>query len=141
MNHSLNTIQTPSVKKHSIKEINKNNKTVIIIPVRYNSSRLPGKPLMDLFGVSMIQRTYEKCIKAMPAEDVFIATDSFLIKKHCQDFNANVLMTDTSCLTGKDRVAEASKKIKCDVVINVQGDEPIINPLDIVQRSKNIQEK
>ena len=86
---------------------------------------------MDLLGVSMIQRTYEKCIKVLPAEDVFIATDSFLIKKHCQDFNANVLMTDTSCLTGTDRVAEASKKIKCDVVINVQGDEPIINPLDI----------
>ena len=131
MNHSLNTIQAPSVKKHSIKEINTNAKIVIIIPVRYNSSRLPGKPLMDLLGVSMIQRTYEKCIKAIPAEDVFIATDSFLIKKHCQDFNANILMTDTSCLTGTDRVAEASKKIKCDVVINVQGDEPIINPLDI----------
>ena len=71
MNHSLNTIQAPSVKKHSIKEINTNAKIVVIIPVRYNSSRLPGKPLMDLLGVSMIQRTYEKCIKAIPAKDVF----------------------------------------------------------------------
>ena len=131
MNHSLNTIETSDTKKHLIKETVSNAKTVIIIPVRYNSSRLPGKPLMDILGVSMIKRTYEKCIKVIPAEDVFIATDSLLIKKHCQEFNANILMTDSSCLTGTDRIAEASKKIKCDVVINVQGDEPIINPVDI----------
>ena len=83
---------------------------------------------MDLLGVSMIQRTYEKCIKVLPAKDVFIATDSFLIKKHCQKFNANILMTDTSCLTGTDRVAEAANKRKSDIIVTVQGDEPLIKP-------------
>ena len=71
MNHTLNTIQNPNLKKLLVKERNSDVKIVIIIPVRYNSSRLLCKPLMDLLGVSMFQRTYEKCIKAIPAKDVF----------------------------------------------------------------------
>ena len=106
-------------------------KPVIIIPARYQSSRLPGKALKYIQGKTMLQRTFEKCIEALSKENVYIATDNLKIKKHCEDFGANVLMTSSSCLTGTDRIAEASKYIKCDVVINVQGDEPIINPLDI----------
>ena len=106
-------------------------KPVIIIPARYESSRLPGKALRDIEGTSMLQRTFEKCIEALSKQDVYIATNNLKIKKHCEEFGANVLMTSSSCLTGTDRIAEASKYIKCDVVINVQGDEPIINPLDI----------
>ena len=108
-------------------------KPVIIIPARYNSSRLPGKALKDIEGTSMLQRTFEKCIEALSEQDVYIATDNLKIQKHCEDFGANVLMTSSSCLTGTDRIAEASKYIKCDVVINVQGDEPIINPADIIK--------
>ena len=108
-------------------------KPVIIIPARYNSSRLPGKALRDIEGTSMLQRTFEQCIEALSKQDVYIATDNLKIKKHCEDFGANVLMTSSSCLTGTDRIAEASKYIKCDVVINVQGDEPIINPADIIK--------
>ena len=108
-------------------------KPVIIIPARYNSSRLPGKALKDIEGTSMLQRTFEQCIEALSKQDVYIATDNLKIKKHCEDFGANVLMTSSSCLTGTDRIAEASKYIKCDVVINVQGDEPIINPADIIK--------
>ena len=108
-------------------------KPVIIIPARYESSRLPGKALRDIEGTSMLQRTFEKCIEALSKQDVYIATDNLKIKKHCENFGANVLMTSTSCLTGTDRIAEASKYIKCDVVINVQGDEPIINPADIIK--------
>jgi 3-deoxy-manno-octulosonate cytidylyltransferase (CMP-KDO synthetase) len=108
-------------------------KPVIIIPARYNSSRLPGKALKDIEGTSMLQRTFEQCIEALSKQDVYIATDNLKIKKHCEDFGANVLMTSASCLTGTDRIAEASKYIKCDVVINVQGDEPIINPADIIK--------
>jgi 3-deoxy-manno-octulosonate cytidylyltransferase (CMP-KDO synthetase) len=108
-------------------------KPVIIIPARYNSSRLPGKALKDIEGTSMIQRTFEQCIEALSKQDVYIATDNLKIKKHCEDFGANVLMTSSSCLTGTDRIAEAFKYIKCDVVINVQGDEPIINPADIIK--------
>jgi 3-deoxy-manno-octulosonate cytidylyltransferase (CMP-KDO synthetase) len=108
-------------------------KPIIIIPARYKSSRLPGKPLEDILGKSMIQRTYEKCLEAMPAQDVYIATDNSIIQKHCQKFNANIIMTSSSCLTGTDRIAEAVKTIECDVVINVQGDEPVINPADITK--------
>ena len=108
-------------------------KPVIIIPARYESSRLPGKALKYIEGKTMLQRTFEKCIEALSKQDVYIATDNLKIKKHCEDFGANVLMTSSSCLTGTDRIAEASKYIKCDVVINVQGDEPIINPLDITK--------
>mgnify|MGYP006099536263 FL=1 len=108
-------------------------KPVIIIPARYNSSRLPGKALKDIEGTSMLQRTFEQCIEALSKQDVYIATDNLKIKKHCEDFGANVLMTSSSCLTGTDRIAEASKYIKCDFVINVQGDEPIINPADIIK--------
>ncbi len=115
------------------KKINEGSNPVIIIPARYDSSRLPGKPLKDIEGVSMIERTYNKCIEALPAKDVYIATDDLMIKKHCEDFDAKVLMTSYSCLTGTDRIAEASKYIECDLIINVQGDEPIINPADIIK--------
>ena len=108
-------------------------KPVIIIPARYESSRLPGKALKYIEGKTMLQRTFEKCIEALSKQDVYIATNNLKIKKHCENFGANVLMTSTSCLTGTDRIAEASKYINCDVVINVQGDEPIINPADIIK--------
>lgn len=115
------------------KKTNEGRNPVIIIPARYDSSRLPGKPLKDIGGVSMIERTYNKCIKALPSKDVYIATDNLTIQKHCENFNAKVLMTSSSCLTGTDRIAEASKLIESDHIINVQGDEPIINPADIIK--------
>jgi len=108
-------------------------KPIIIIPARYKSSRLPGKPLKDIRGKSMIQRTYEQCLEALPAQDVYIATDNTTIQKHCKEFNANVIMTSSSCLTGTDRIAQAVEQIDCEVVINVQGDEPVINPNDIIK--------
>ena len=132
----MNYSSPPQIVKDRIFYSNKPplcKKPVIIIPARYNSSRLPGKPLKNINGMSMLQRTYNRCIEALPADDVYIATDNIKIKKHCEDFNANVLMTSDTCLTGTDRIAEASKQIKCDLVVNVQGDEPIIDPEDIVQ--------
>ena len=108
-----------------------NLKIVIIIPARYHSSRLPGKPLIDICGKSMINRTYHQCCQSLDKEQVFVATDDLRISAHCQDLNMNVIMTSSSCKTGTDRVYEASKKIKADIYINVQGDEPIINPGDI----------
>jgi len=106
-------------------------KVVIIIPARYDSSRLPGKPLINICGKSMINRTYEQCCKSMKEESVFVATDDMRIYNHCKELNMNVIMTPSDCKTGTDRVYEASKKIKADIYINVQGDEPIINPEDI----------
>jgi len=103
----------------------------IVIPARYQSTRLPGKPLIDLVGKSMIRRTWERCVEALPSNQVFVATDSEIIQKHCLDFGAQVVMTSNRCLTGTDRLAEANLVLQLDLVINVQGDEPVIDPRDI----------
>lgn len=104
---------------------------VIVIPARYASGRFPGKPLADINGLPMILRTYNQCLKATNKKKIFVATDDLRIKNLCKSKNINVVMTSKKCLTGTDRVAEFAKKIKADVYINVQGDEPIFNPTDI----------
>lgn len=103
----------------------------IVIPARYESSRFPGKPLVELNGKTMIQRVWERCCEASDETNVYIATDSELIQDVANSFGANVIMTSSDCLTGTDRIAEANKTLKKNFVINVQGDEPLINPLDI----------
>ena len=107
-------------------------KTVVIIPARFASSRLPGKPLIEICGKSLLLRTFEQCVKAFPRESIFIATDDERIAAHCKAFDMNFVMTSSACLTGTDRVAEAARQIDADVYINVQGDEPLINPKDII---------
>lgn len=81
----------------------------------------------------MIQRTYEQCVKAVPAEKVWVATDSQKIADHCTRYNMNVIMTSDQCLTGTDRVAEVAQQKEADCYINVQGDEPLFNPEDILK--------
>jgi 3-deoxy-manno-octulosonate cytidylyltransferase (CMP-KDO synthetase) len=105
--------------------------TAIIIPARYKSSRFPGKPLVDILGKTMIHRVWEQCGKVLPSQNIFVATDSQKIAKHCLKNNIQILMTSPKCLTGTDRVYEASKQIQADTIINVQGDEPLIDPEDI----------
>tara|TARA_B100000579_G_C22805104_1_gene842061 strand:+ start:599 stop:1327 length:729 start_codon:yes stop_codon:yes gene_type:complete len=104
---------------------------LLVIPARYESSRFPGKPLAQIKGMSMIYRVWEKCISAVPRENVFIATDDSRIELHCKENDMNFVMTSENCLTGTDRVAEVAKKIPADFYINVQGDEPLIDPQDI----------
>lgn len=104
---------------------------IIVIPARYQSSRLPGKPLVELCGIPMIIRTYRQCLKAAPKEQIYVATDNETIKSTCESAGINVIMTSSDCLTGTDRVAEVSRKIKADTYINVQGDEPVFNPEDL----------
>jgi 3-deoxy-manno-octulosonate cytidylyltransferase (CMP-KDO synthetase) len=103
----------------------------VIIPARYQSSRLPGKPLINLCGIPMIIRTYQQCIKACSPELVYVATDDYRIRDVCELNNIQVIMTSSDCLTGTDRIAECSKNIDADVFINVQGDEPLFNPKDL----------
>ena len=107
------------------------NNTKIIIPARYGSSRLPGKPLRLICGKELILHVAERCRKVLGNENLFIATDSVKIKRRLKENKFNVIMTSTKCPTGTDRVAQASKKISGKIFINVQGDEPLINPLDI----------
>ena len=101
-------------------------KVAVIIPARFGSTRLEGKPLMDIMGKPMVVRVYEACIKARGVDEVFVATDDERIYRAVIDNNGKALMTSSDHLTGTDRVREASEKIECDVVINVQGDEPLV---------------
>lgn len=104
---------------------------IIVIPARYKSKRLPGKPLIDIKGLPMIVRTYNQCKKVVSSSKILVATDHKEIFKLCKKNNINVMKTSTKCLTGTDRVAEVAKKIKKKFYINVQGDEPLCNPVDI----------
>jgi 3-deoxy-manno-octulosonate cytidylyltransferase (CMP-KDO synthetase) len=104
----------------------------IVVPARYRSSRFPGKPLAEIAGKPMIQRVWERCIEALSPDDVFVATDDDRIRKVCEAFGANVLMTSDECLTGTDRVAEAALQLHHAFIVNVQGDEPMIKAKDIL---------
>ncbi|MFZ6665208.1 3-deoxy-manno-octulosonate cytidylyltransferase [Peijinzhouia sedimentorum] len=104
---------------------------VVVIPARYQSSRLPGKPLLNLEGKSLLLRTYERCIQAVDSSLVYVATDDKRIFDHCRSFNIQVVLTSKKCLTGTDRIAEFANKVIAKTYINVQGDEPLINPNDI----------
>ncbi len=104
---------------------------IVVIPARYESHRLPGKPLIDLCGVPMIIRTYRQCIKAVPESLVYVATDDDRIRMVCEEEGIRVVMTSINCLTGTDRVAEVAQIIEADTYINVQGDEPVFNPDDL----------
>ena len=104
--------------------------TSIIIPARFGSSRYRGKPLVKILGKEMVIRVADICNKIKNAK-VFIATDSKKIANVVKKYGYKYIFTSTNCLTGTDRVAEASKKIRSKIYINVQGDEPTINPNDI----------
>lgn len=108
-------------------------KQIVVIPARYQSSRLPGKPLVSLAGISMIRRTYHRCLQAFPAEDIYVASDHAKIIDHCQQASIKTILTPEAGLTGTDRIAEAAKIVDADIYINVQGDEPVINPEDILR--------
>ena len=108
---------------------------IVIIPSRYESTRFPGKPLADICGKMMIQRVYEQASKAI--EDVWVATDDERIVNAVKSFGGNVVMTSMAHRSGTDRCAEAVLKASAitgktyDVVINVQGDEPFMQPHEI----------
>ena len=102
----------------------------IIIPARFGSSRYRGKPLVKILGREMVLRVADICSKIKKVK-VFIATDSKKIANVAKKNGYDFIFTSSSCLTGTDRVAEASNKIRSKIYINVQGDEPTINPNDI----------
>ena len=106
-------------------------KYIVVIPARYKSKRLPGKPLAKIGGLPMIVRTYNQCIKVVSKNKIVVATDSLKIKNVCDEYNIKSIITSDKCLTGTDRVAEVAKKIKSSFYINVQGDEPFFNPNDL----------
>lgn len=107
----------------------------VVIPARYNSSRYPGKPLVTLLDKPMVIWVCELSSKAVDKSNVYVATDSKHIKNVVEDHGFKAIMTSGNALTGTDRIAEATKSelLTYDIIINVQGDEPMVEPLDILQ--------
>ncbi|ESR65128.1 3-deoxy-manno-octulosonate cytidylyltransferase [Citrus sinensis] len=106
------------------------SRVVGIIPARFASSRFEGKPLVNILGKPMIQRTWERSKLATTLDHLVVATDDEKIAECCQQFGADVIMTSESCRNGTERCNEALQKLekKYDIVVNIQGDEPLIEP-------------
>jgi 3-deoxy-D-manno-octulosonate cytidylyltransferase len=104
-----------------------------VIPARFESSRFEGKPLAKIAGVPMLKRTYDQARKCAGLEELLVATDDERIQQYCQAEGMGCVMTSKECLTGTDRVAEVMRKTDFDFYINIQGDEPVIDPRTIEQ--------
>ena len=102
-----------------------------IIPVRLASTRLPGKPLIDICGKSMIQRVYEQAKKSHILNDVVVAADDNKIIENVKSFGGKAILTSKKHKSGTDRICEVLESYRCDIAVNIQGDEPMISPYDI----------
>lgn len=110
-------------------------KVLGVIPARYASSRLPAKPLADIGGKSMIQRVYEQASLCSDVQKVVVATDDARIFEHVQGFGGEVVMTSPNHPSGTDRCAEVAAKFagEFDIILNIQGDEPFLNPVQLTE--------
>lgn len=108
-------------------------RSVALIPARYASTRYPGKPLVELLGKPMILWVAELSARALGKENVYVATEDRRIANVVESAGFQAIMTGDDALTGTDRLAEAATKIEADIFINVQGDEPLVNPEDILK--------
>ena len=106
-------------------------KIIGVIPARYKSSRFPGKPLADICGKPMIWWVYQQCKKVEDFDEVYVATDDQQIFDTCEALGVKVIMTSESHRTGTDRIGEVAEKIPADLIVNIQGDEPLLEPATI----------
>ena len=107
------------------------SKVIAVIPARWGSSRFPGKPLALIKGKRMIQWVFEPTSKAKSVSEVIVATDDSRILDTVNNFGGNAIMTSANHESGTDRVAEVIRNKNCEIVVNVQGDEPLIPPVNI----------
>ncbi len=109
-------------------------KTLAVIPARYASSRLPAKPLLRATGKYLIEHVYERAASCRNIDQVIVATDDARIESAVRSFGGQVMMTSPDHISGTDRVAEVAQQHEADIVVNLQGDEPLIEPdsLDFV---------
>mgnify|MGYP005640055545 FL=1 len=107
------------------------SKVIAVIPARWGSSRFPGKPLALIKGKPMIQWVFEQTSKAKSVSEVIVATDDSRILDTVNNFGGNAIMTSANHESGTDRVAEVIRNKNCEIVVNVQGDEPLIPPVNI----------
>jgi 3-deoxy-manno-octulosonate cytidylyltransferase (CMP-KDO synthetase) len=103
-------------------------KVVGMIPARLQSSRLPEKALIDIAGLPMVIHTCKRAQMSKNLDEVYLVTDSEVIKQAGESYDIKVIMTGTHHQTGSDRLAEACQCVDCDIVVNIQGDEPLVNP-------------
>lgn len=103
-------------------------RTVALLPARLQSSRLPRKPLVDICGLPMIVHVYRRCLLAKNLDAVYVATDSEEIREVVERHGGKVIMTSRTHETGTDRIAEAALHLDVEIVVNVQGDEALVNP-------------
>lgn len=103
-------------------------KIIGVIPARFKSSRFPGKPLADICGKPMIWWVYKQCKKVKDFDSVYVATDDQRIFDTCIEFGVEVVMTSDTHKTGTDRIGEVARKIPADLIVNIQGDEPLLEP-------------
>ncbi len=106
-------------------------KVVAILPARYGSTRFPGKPLVDIAGKPMIQHVYERTVQTRSVDRVIVATDDARIRAAVEAFGGEVQMTREDHPSGTDRLAEVARRIEADLIVNVQGDEPLVDPIMI----------
>ena len=104
---------------------------VVVIPARYESTRLPGKPLADIAGHPMIEHVYRRASTATRAASVLVATDDERVRDAVLAFGGDVQLTERGHRNGTERLAEVARDLTCDLVVNVQGDEPLVDPLAI----------
>ncbi len=117
---------------------------VAIIPARFGSSRLPGKPLADIHGRPMIFHVYQRALKVPGIDQVVVATDDLRIKKYVESAGGKAFMTDPGHLSGTDRIAEAARYLGLsdeDIVVNIQGDQPLLKPQPVVAIVKMLLER
>jgi 3-deoxy-manno-octulosonate cytidylyltransferase (CMP-KDO synthetase) len=102
--------------------------SIVLIPARYSSTRFPGKPLALLRGIPVIEHVYRNALHSRLADEVIVATDSETIFEKVLSFGGKAVMTSSEHQSGTDRVAEVAASRECDIIVNVQGDEPLIRP-------------
>ncbi|HUJ11994.1 MAG TPA: 3-deoxy-manno-octulosonate cytidylyltransferase [Verrucomicrobiae bacterium] len=103
-------------------------RTLAVIPARYGAQRFPGKPLAMIAGKPLVQRVYEQAAKAKRLDKVIVATEDTRILEAVEAFGGDAMLTSPDCATGTDRVAEVARSYECELVVNIQGDEPLMRP-------------
>ena len=108
-------------------------RTLGVIPARYGAQRFPGKPLALIAGKPLVQRVYEQARQARRLDDVVVATDDTRVLEAVENFGGNAVLTSPDCPSGTDRAAEVARQYACELIVNIQGDEPLMKPAMIDQ--------
>jgi len=111
--------------------LSNDQKVIAILPVRLESTRLPRKALKDICGLPMIVHVFKRCLLSKKLDEVYVATDSFEIKEVVEKYGGRVIMTSSNHETGTDRISEAALELDAEIIVNIQGDEVLVNPMYI----------